>query len=171
VPGISKLNAFLSHFATQLQVRTEWVVLVKVALQCHPVCTLNSSYSLQQASVIHVGWQIKTAVMIYLTREKFNYFPLNMSQCRAQSRMTSGEIHGGWSGTGADFSPSFVFPPLIVIPPLLHTHLSPPHGVCDSHDRAAHYHTIGPELGASSLTGTSVVDCGLGLYAVWSCKW
>jgi hypothetical protein len=29
---------------------------------------------------------------------------------------------------------------------------SPPHDVCDSPDQAAHYHTLGPKLGASSLT-------------------
>jgi len=37
---------------------------------------------------------------------------------------------------------------------LLHTHLSPPHEVCDSPDQAAHYHTLGSKFGASSLTGT-----------------
>jgi hypothetical protein len=35
---------------------------------------------------------------------------------------------------------------------LLHTHLSPPHEVCDSPEQAAHYHIRGPKLGASSLT-------------------
>jgi hypothetical protein len=30
-----------------------------------------------------------------------------------------------------------------IIPPLLHTHLSPPHEVCDSSGQAAHYHTVG----------------------------
>jgi hypothetical protein len=44
------------------------------------------------------------------------------------------------------------FPPLIIIPPLLHTHLSPPHAVCDSPDQAAYHHTLGAKLGASSLT-------------------
>jgi hypothetical protein len=44
------------------------------------------------------------------------------------------------------------FPLLITIPPLLYTHLSPPHEVCDSPDQAAHYHTLGAKLGASSLT-------------------
>jgi hypothetical protein len=43
------------------------------------------------------------------------------------------------------------FPLIIIIPPLLHTHLSPPHEVCDSPDQAAHYHTLSPKLGASSL--------------------
>jgi hypothetical protein len=41
---------------------------------------------------------------------------------------------------------------VIVIPLLLHTHLSPPHEVCDSSDQAEHYHTLGPKLGASTLT-------------------
>jgi hypothetical protein len=29
---------------------------------------------------------------------------------------------------------------------------SPPHEVCDSSDQAAHYHHLGPKLGASFLT-------------------
>jgi hypothetical protein len=44
------------------------------------------------------------------------------------------------------------FSPVIIIPPLLHIHLSPPHEVCDSSDQAAHYHHLGPELGVSFLT-------------------
>jgi hypothetical protein len=59
---------------------------------------------------------------------------------------------GGPSGTGAGFSPFLCSPPLITISPFLHTHLSPPHEVCDSPDQAAHYHTLGAKLGASSLT-------------------
>jgi hypothetical protein len=39
-----------------------------------------------------------------------------------------------------------------IIPPLLHTHLSPPQEECDSPDQATHYHTLGAKLGASSLT-------------------
>jgi hypothetical protein len=39
-----------------------------------------------------------------------------------------------------------------IIPPLLHIHLSPPHEVCESSDQAAHYHHLGPKLGASFLT-------------------
>jgi hypothetical protein len=35
---------------------------------------------------------------------------------------------------------------------MLHTNLSPLHEVCDSPDQAAHYHVLGPKLGASSLT-------------------
>jgi hypothetical protein len=30
--------------------------------------------------------------------------------------------------------------------------LSPPHEVCDCSDQAAHYHNLGPKLGASLLT-------------------
>jgi hypothetical protein len=45
-----------------------------------------------------------------------------------------------------------VFSPASIIPPLLHIHLSPPHEVCDSSDQAAHYHYLGPKLGASFLT-------------------
>jgi hypothetical protein len=44
------------------------------------------------------------------------------------------------------------FSPANIIPPLLHIHLSPPHEVCDSSCRAAHYHHLGPKLGASFLT-------------------
>jgi hypothetical protein len=42
--------------------------------------------------------------------------------------------------------------PVNIIPPLPHIHLSPPHEVCDSFDQAAHYHHLGPKLGASFLT-------------------
>jgi hypothetical protein len=53
-----------------------------------------------------------------------------------------------WTG----FSPSSsIFPCQYIIPPLLHTHLSPPHEMCDTPDHAAH-HTVGPKLGTSSLT-------------------
>jgi hypothetical protein len=50
------------------------------------------------------------------------------------------------------FSPSTSVSPANIIPPLLHIHLSPPHGVCDCSDQAAHYHNLGPQLGASLLT-------------------
>jgi hypothetical protein len=43
----------------------------------------------------------------------------------------------------------FGFPLPIIIPPLLHTHLSLPPEVCDSPDQAAHYKT-----GVSSLNET-----------------
>jgi hypothetical protein len=45
-----------------------------------------------------------------------------------------------------------VSPAKKIIPPLLHIHLSPPHEVCDCSDQAAHYHNLGPKLGASLLT-------------------
>jgi hypothetical protein len=44
------------------------------------------------------------------------------------------------------------FSPANIIPPLLHIRLSPPHEVCDRSDQAAHYHNLGPKLGASLLT-------------------
>jgi hypothetical protein len=50
------------------------------------------------------------------------------------------------------FSPSTLVSPANIIPPLLHIHLSPPHEVCDCSDQAAHYHILGPKLGASVLT-------------------
>jgi hypothetical protein len=50
------------------------------------------------------------------------------------------------------FSPSTSVSPANIIPPLLHIHLSPPHEVCDRSDQAAHYHNLGPQLGASLLT-------------------
>jgi hypothetical protein len=53
---------------------------------------------------------------------------------------------------GRFFSEFFGFFPTNIIPPLLHIHLSPPHEVCDSSDQAAHYHHLGPKLGASFLT-------------------
>jgi hypothetical protein len=50
------------------------------------------------------------------------------------------------------FSPSTSVSPVNIIPPSLHIHLSPPHEVCDRSDQAAHYHNLGPQLGASLLT-------------------
>jgi hypothetical protein len=50
------------------------------------------------------------------------------------------------------FYPSTSVSPANIIPPLLHIHLSPPHEVCDRSDQAAHYHNLGPKLGASLLT-------------------
>jgi hypothetical protein len=44
------------------------------------------------------------------------------------------------------------FSPVHISPPLLHTHLSPPHEMCHSPDQAVLYHALGPKLGASSLT-------------------
>jgi hypothetical protein len=42
------------------------------------------------------------------------------------------------------FRISTVFPLLIIIPPLLRTHLSPSPIMCDSLYQAAHYHILGP---------------------------
>jgi hypothetical protein len=50
------------------------------------------------------------------------------------------------------FPPSTSVSPANIIPPFLHIHLSPPHAVCDCSDQAAHYHNLGPKLGASLLT-------------------
>jgi hypothetical protein len=61
--------------------------------------------------------------------------------------LTFREIRGGRSCNGAGFTPNSSG----FIPPLLHTHLSPPHEVCDIPDQAAHYHTLGTKLRASSL--------------------
>jgi hypothetical protein len=47
----------------------------------------------------------------------------------------------GCTGTGPAAS-LFAFLLLIIILPLLHTHLSPPSEVCDSPDHAAHYHIL-----------------------------
>jgi hypothetical protein len=66
------------------------------------------------------------------------------------------------------FLPCFRFSPanqLLIIPSLLHAHLSLPHEVCDSPDQAAHYSTCGLKLGASSLIrhfaglGVKAVQC------------
>jgi hypothetical protein len=50
----------------------------------------------------------------------------------------------------------FRFSLLINVPKLFHTHVPTPHDVCDSPDQAAHYHTLGPNLRASSLTRQKV---------------
>lgn len=52
---------------------------------------------------------------------------------------------------GAHSSVFLGLPLLVAILPLLHTHLSPSHEVCNSPDQAANFHTLGPTLGASSL--------------------
>jgi hypothetical protein len=50
-----------------------------------------------------------------------------------------------WSSFSSEF---FCFPQLITFSPLLHTHLSPPHELCDNSHQAAHYHTLGPHFRA-----------------------
>jgi hypothetical protein len=68
-----------------------------------------------------------------------------------QSWISSSEIPVGRSGTGIDFLRVPWFCLLIFIALLLHTHqqVPPPHEVCDNPDQAAHYYTLGPNLGAS----------------------
>jgi hypothetical protein len=73
------------------------------------------------------------------------------AETRVQSLLTSCEIHGGRSGTGAGV--------YTVFPCKLSSHHCstfvyhrPTREVCDSPDQAAHYHTLGAKLGASSLT-------------------
>jgi hypothetical protein len=74
------------------------------------------------------------------------------AEARVRARVNPCGICGGQSGTGQVFSEYFGFPCKYIIPPLLHIHLSPPHEVCDCCDQAAHYHNLGPKLGASLLT-------------------
>jgi hypothetical protein len=74
------------------------------------------------------------------------------AEARVRARVNPCGICGGESGTGQVFSEYFGFPCKDIIPPLLHIHLSPPHEVCDCSDQAAHYHNLGPQLGASLLT-------------------
>jgi hypothetical protein len=50
------------------------------------------------------------------------------------------------------FAQVLLFSLLVTIPPLLPTHLSSPHLVCDSSDQVAQYHSLGTKLGASSVT-------------------
>jgi hypothetical protein len=47
---------------------------------------------------------------------------------------------------------------------IIASHPSSPHPVCDSPDQAAHYHTLGPKLGASSVSRHLT---GLGVKTVW----
>jgi hypothetical protein len=73
------------------------------------------------------------------------------------------------------FSPeSFGFLPLIIIPPLLHTHPSPPHEGCDIPDQAAHHHTLSPKLGAASPTrhlfGLEIKVVCMRFSRWWSCR-
>jgi hypothetical protein len=56
-------------------------------------------------------------------------------------------IRDGPSNPAAGFSQSFSdFPLLIIIPSLLHTHLSKPNEVYDKPDQAAHYHILGLQV-------------------------
>jgi hypothetical protein len=74
------------------------------------------------------------------------------AEARVRARVNPCGICGGHSGTGQVFSEYFGFPCKYIIPPLLHIHLAPRHEVCDCSVQAAHYHNVGPQLGASLLT-------------------
>jgi hypothetical protein len=65
----------------------------------------------------------------------------------AETCVRSRCLRCGRSDTAAGFPPCPV-PPLS---PSLHTHLSPPHEVCDSPDQAAHHRTLGTNWRASCL--------------------
>jgi hypothetical protein len=103
----------------------------------------------------------------YFTKAKkytfnFNKIPQAVSWLRrlgaGLSPRRPGSIHVGFAvdkvALGQIFLRVIRFSPVNIIPPLLHMHLSPPHEVCDSSDQAAHYHHLGPKLGALFLTGT-----------------
>jgi hypothetical protein len=76
-------------------------------------------------------------------------------EARVRVQVTPCGICGWKSDTETSFSPSSsVFACQYFIPPLLHTHLSPPHVICDSPDQAAHYHTLGSKSWASLWPGT-----------------
>jgi hypothetical protein len=69
------------------------------------------------------------------------------AKARVRTRVNPCGICGGQSVTGAGFSPSSP-----VFPFQYNSPIAPPHEVCDSSDQAAHYHHLGPKLGASFLT-------------------
>jgi hypothetical protein len=61
-----------------------------------------------------------------------------------QSWLILCKTYGAWSGTGASFYSCFSsFPLLIIIAPLLHTHLSSFPELCDSPDHTTHYYIFG----------------------------
>jgi hypothetical protein len=74
----------------------------------------------------------------------------------AEDRIRSRVIHVGFMVNKVTLGHVFLrvlrFSPASIIPPLLHINLSPPHEECVSPDEAAHYHHLGPKLGALFLT-------------------
>jgi hypothetical protein len=66
-----------------------------------------------------------------------------MTLTSTATAVMSCETESGVIGTAPGFSPNlFAFPLLLIIPPLLHTHLSPPVEFCDSYEQAAYYHIV-----------------------------
>jgi hypothetical protein len=83
--------------------------------------------------------------------EAVSSWPLT-AEARIRARVSPCDICGGQSGTGTGFSPSYS-----ALPCQYHSTIAPytsvtPHKVCDSSDQAAHYCTLGPKLGTSSVT-------------------
>jgi hypothetical protein len=62
---------------------------------------------------------------------------------RVEILVTSCEVCGGQSGTGAGLSLQFFdFPRPFFVPPLRHSHSVLSTELCDSPDEAEHYHTL-----------------------------
>jgi hypothetical protein len=72
------------------------------------------------------------------------------ADARVRARVSICGICSGQNGTGTGFFSEF-----FGFPCQYHSTIAPyssaPHEVCESSDQAAHYHTFGPKLGASSL--------------------
>jgi hypothetical protein len=69
---------------------------------------------------------------------------LSLWRAQVHTRVNPCEIFGGQCGSGTGFSLEFFIFPLLIL-------ISLPHEVCDTPEQAAHYHILGPKLGASSL--------------------